>query len=138
MNEQERKRAELSAKTGIPIEVIREAEERLEAVAPNIDRGHIRSIFKSRDNMAAVMKCMDILHPGLNSALCQLEPIAEEVTCAQVALALMMTTVILLRTLDQEEGDILQLCTQGLELAECYETACAAAKLNPFNGLETP
>jgi hypothetical protein len=66
-----------------------------------------------------------------------LEQIAGEITCDQVALALMMVTVILLRTLDQDEGEIVTLCTQGLELAECYEQAMKAAKLDPFTGDST-
>ena len=130
---QEQRRAELSAKTGIPIELIQQAEEMVAKHAPNADLATLRNIFETRERMKGALVAMEACHDNFTDILANFSKVADQMTSDQAALGLMMSTTLLCRLFKIEQTDILRICTQSLEAIEMFEdTMKMSGATNPF------
>ena len=132
MRNHEQRRADVAARTGKPIEEIEAAEKLLEAEAHKVDFETLREIFGNPGEFRGTMEAMDAIHEPMDGVLKALAANCEKYNEEQAALAILMTSVLLVRLFGQDEIAIIRMTGQACVLASTFEQAMANLRENPF------
>lgn len=126
-------RRKLEEQSGLSQEELRMAEKAARKASTGSHGAQIRELFESRENMTAAMQAMDLTNEHFQAAFLALQGMDDDATTEAVSLGLMMNLVMILRVIQRDPVQILDLCSRAVELSSLFEDAVMdTSGRNPF------